>query len=772
MSSSTYYNRSSKKNIDRSGFWKPKSSPFASQDLITETNASHSNSEGQTSIPFNFQSTSLSLQRQCLPISKHRSQLLYALEKYSVVVIVGETGSGKSTQIPQYLFENGWCDDGFTVVCTQPRRIAAQTLASRVAQEVGTSLGNQVGYTIRFDDRTSPDTAIKYVTDGILLREASLSDPLLSRYSVIMIDEAHELNCNTEILLGVLKKIRRKRKDLRVIVCSATIDAEAFLDYFIPKKLRVSHEEVQNNLNDSIMSASAPGSREDPNKHKRRKRWGKVGDNNQDEKPSGSEETQKPVDIQNRGTIISIDGRQHPVDTLFSEKPVADYVKATVDTCLRIHFEMRHDDGDILCFLATGEEIDSAIKLAEEQATNIDEGSSSQIVFLPLYGTLPYYAQAQVFQKKPAMDKRRRVIFATNIAETSVTVPNISSVIDCGFVKMPYFDPKTGFDRLIVSPISRASARQRAGRAGRIRPGKCYRLYTEAGMAKDFTENTEPEILRTNLSSFIIMLKNIGIHNILSFDLINVPSIPALSQGLEMLYALGAMDEKTNLTKLGFQMSEFPTEPRLSRILLKSLEEEYSCSEEILCIVAAMQVRSLFYQPRTPNQQIDYDSIMEDIRDTQSDHITYLRLMQLHKVTPLNDEDCKERFVNRMALKRACEVKNQLRNFLRKYGRVQGLDMGQSEEQVSAQCRKAIASGLFSNTAKLGNDGRYYSLKGGHMVGISTASVLHKFGMGCEYILFSETYDGSRGGIEVRGVSSIEGKWLRELAPHYFDFSR
>ena len=220
-----------KGKIDRSGFWKP--SPFASQE-INETNTS-TNTEGVSSaIPFNFQTTSLSLQRQCLPISKHRTQLLYALEHHSVIVVVGETGSGKSTQIPQFLFENGWCDDGFTVVCTQPRRVAAQTLAQRVAQEVGTTLGKTVGYTIRFDDKTSSETAIKYVTDGILLRLASLSETLLSQYSVIMIDEAHELNCNTEILLGVVKKIRRKRKDLRIIVCSATIDAEAFLDFFIP----------------------------------------------------------------------------------------------------------------------------------------------------------------------------------------------------------------------------------------------------------------------------------------------------------------------------------------------------------------------------------------------------------------------------------------------------------------------------------------------------------------------------------------------------------
>ena len=238
------------------------------------------------------------------------------------------------------------------------------------------------------------------MTDGILLREASLSDPLLSQYSVIMIDEAHELNCNTEILLGVVKKIRRKRKDLRIIVCSATIDAEAFLDFFIPKKVRVGEE--------SIKEAIAP-------QRKRRKRWGRAGD----DAGKTSAETDKKdseVDIQNRGTIISIDRRQHPVDILLSDKPVDDYVQATVDTALRIHFELNYDDGDILCFLTTGEEIDTAIKLAEDKATSIDERSSSQIVFLPLYGTLPYYVQSRVFHPKPPSDKRRRVICATNIA--------------------------------------------------------------------------------------------------------------------------------------------------------------------------------------------------------------------------------------------------------------------------------------------------------------------------------------------------------------------
>jgi len=372
---------------------------------------------------------------------------MYAMEKFSVIVVIGETGSGKSTQIPQYLFENGWCDEGFTVCCTQPRRIAAQTLALRVSQEVGTHLGQAVGYTVRFDDKTGPETCIKYCTDGMLLREASLSDPLLSRYSVIMIDEAHELNYNTEILLGVLKKIRRKRKDLRIIVCSATIDAKSFLDFFIP-----------NNISDE----KVPKDKEH-NAKSRRNRWGRVvNDIEQEPEETGDRDN----GIENRGTIISIDGRQHPVDVLFSEKPVADYVEATVDTVLRLILQdlKNPDSGDILCFLATGEEIDRAVRTGEHRIDSmgiINGGpAASHILFLPLYGTLPYNLQSRVFQPKPASDTRRRVIFATNIAETSVTVPNVSAVVDCGFVKLPYFDQTTGFDRLITAPISHASASQ------------------------------------------------------------------------------------------------------------------------------------------------------------------------------------------------------------------------------------------------------------------------------------------------------------------------
>jgi HrpA-like RNA helicase len=258
-----------------------------------------------------------------------------------------------------------------------------------------------------------------------------------------------------------------------------------------------------------------------------------------------------------------------------------------------------------------------------------------------------------------------------------------------------------------------------------------------------------------------------GIHNILGFDMINVPPITTIRHALESLYALGAIDENTNLTSLGQQMSEFPTDPNVSRMLLESLR--LGCSQEVLCVAAALQVRSLFYPPRSSKQQIEYDDSIQEILDTKSDHVTYVNLFQLHQRSPLNKQDCEERFVNYMALKRACEIRSQLSRFLRKYGRVQGMDLGQDEQQVSEAIRKCLTAGFFSHTAKLGNDGRYYSLRGGHMVSISSSSVLHKYGMGEQYIIFTETYDGSRGGLEVRGVSVVEGKWLLEIAPHYFD---
>ena len=626
------------------------------------------------------------------------------------------------------------------MVCTQPRRLAAQTLASRVALEAGSKLGREVGYTVRFDDYSSPATRIKYVTDGMLLREATLSDPLLSKYSVIMIDEAHERNLNSDALLGVLKKIRRKRKDLRIIVCSATIDAQAFLDFFVPPPKHAKREE-----------ATRP----------RKRRWGRV----EDTAPSDKLE-QKKQPPSSCGTIISVDGRQHPVDILYLSEPVADYIRCAVETALSIHHQ--ENGGDILCFLPSGEDIDRAIKWAEDSIATVEAPKNKQnVAFLPLYGALPYQMQARVFQPKASSERNvRRIIFATNIAETSITVPDITHVIDCGFAKLPFFDPKTSFDRLIVSPISLASARQRAGRAGRVQSGKCYRLFTEKWVRDQMQPSTPPEVLRTNLTGFILTLKALGVHNILAFDLMDLPSVDALSHGMECLYALGAIDDQTNLTARGIDMSGFPTEPRVSRMLLESIET--GCAWEVLSVASALQVRALFLQPRTQRQRMDYDAAMTEMVDRSGDHVTYANLFAEQDDTQMDEEECKEKFINYVALRRAMEVRDQLSRFLRRYGRVRATGLTGDDEERSRAIRRCVAAGFFFNVAKLANDGRFYTLRGKHMVTPSKASVLHSHGETSEYIVFGETSDGPRGGIEVRSCSVIEARWLRELAPHYW----
>ncbi|KAK1586599.1 hypothetical protein Q3G72_004115 [Acer saccharum] len=370
--------------------------------------------------------------RKTLPIYPYHHNLLQAIEDYQVLVIVGETGSGKTTQIPQYLHEAGYTKQGLKVGCTQPRRVAAMSVATRVSQEMGVKLGHEVGYSIRFEDCTSPHTVIKYMTDGMLLREI-INEPNLASYSVIMVDEAHERTLSTDILLGLLKDLIKSRPDLKLLISSATLDAVKFSDYF----------------------DSAP--------------------------------------------IFKIPGRKYPVEIHYTTTPECDYIDAAIVTVLQIH--ATQPPGDILVFLTGQQEIETAEEILKHRMRGLGT-KIAELITCPIYANLPAQLQTKIFD--PVPDGARKVVLATNIAETSLTIDGIKYVIDSGFAKVKSYIPRTGMESLLVNSICKASALQRAGRAGRTGPGKCFRLYTSYNYDKDMDDNTVPEIQRTNLGNVVL----------------------------------------------------------------------------------------------------------------------------------------------------------------------------------------------------------------------------------------------------------------------------
>eukprot|EP00249_Psilotum_nudum_P022504 c28541_g1_i3 orf=362-3079(+) len=469
--------------------------------------------------------------QKALPIFPYREQLLQAVNDYQVLIIVGETGSGKTTQIPQYLHGGGYTKRG-KIGCTQPRRVAAMSVSARVAQEMGVKLGHEVGYSIRFEDCTSDKTILKYMTDGMLLREF-LGEPDLASYSVMMVDEAHERTLSTDVLFGLVKDIARFRTDIKILISSATLDAEKFSEYF------------------------------------------------------------------DHAPIFRIPGRRFPVDIMYTKAPEADYLEAAIVTVLQIH--VTQPPGDVLVFFTGQEEIEAAEEILKHRTRGL--GSKiAEMIICPIYANLPSDLQAKIFEETP--EGARKVVIATNIAETSLTIEGIKFVIDPGFVKQKSYNPRTGMESLIVTPISRAAALQRSGRAGRTAPGKCFRLYTAWSYQHEMEDNTVPEIQRTNLGNVVLMLKSLGINDLINFDFLDPPPAETLLRALEQLYALGALNDRGELTKLGRRMAEFPLDPMLSKMIVAS--DKYKCSEEILTITSMLSVgNSIFYRPKDKQVHAD-----------------------------------------------------------------------------------------------------------------------------------------------------------------------
>lgn len=644
---------------------------------------------------------SMQEQRESLPVFQAREELLKSIRENDFVVIVGETGSGKTTQITQYLAEDGYINDGI-IACTQPRRVAAISVAKRVADEVNCKVGEEVGYSIRFENCTSSQTKIKYMTDGMLEVEA-LNDPLMSKYSVIMLDEAHERTIATDILFALLRDAVKKRNGtLKLIVTSATLDSQKFSRYF-------------------------------------------------DDCP-----------------VFHIQGRTFPVKVYYSKTPELDYIEATIDTVVDVH--INNPPGDILVFLTGREEIETCCETIVQKMSVLyqSDPKMSELIVLPIYSAMPSEMQSRIFDSTPP--GKRKVVIATNIAETSITIDGIYYVIDPGFVKVNAYDPKRSMDSLIVQPISRAQADQRAGRAGRTGPGICYRLYTKNAYTKEMTANTMPEILRQNLSHTILMLKAMGIEDILKFGFMDRPREDAILKALEELYILEALDEDGKLTDTGRFMAYFPMEPMLSKTLIKSFE--FGCSYEVIEVISMLSVPDVFYRPREKRELAD--KMKQRFDDYNGDHLTLLNIYRKWEVSGFSKDWCTDNFIHEKSMRKAKDVKKQLIRLM------ETIDRKESGIQLSLvscnnkleQVRKAFVSGFFKNSAKKSTnhghndeDGVFKTLNDNLSVYIHPSSSLYKV-PGVEYVIYHTLVLTNKEYMHC--TTKIDPSWLVQYASKVF----
>ncbi|KAF4565523.1 DEAH-box ATP-dependent RNA helicase prp43 [Pleurotus pulmonarius] len=627
--------------------------------------------------------------------------------EHQIIVMVGESGSGKTTQIPQFVAYSDLAhSNGKMIACTQPRRVAAMSVAKRVADEMDVQLGRQVGCSTRFEDMTEPGTTfLKYMTDGMLLREA-MNDPDLQRYSTIILDEAHERALATDILMGLLKALAKRRADLKIIIMSATLDAVKFQKYF------------------SLRS-----------------------------------ETKAP--------LFKVPGRTHPVEIFYTQDPEPDYVEAAIRTVLMIH--RAEDPGDILLFLTGEEEIEDAcrkIKLEADDLINQDPSSVGPIVCIPLYSSLPPMQQQRIFDPAPAArgpdyPPGRKVVVSTNIAETSLTIDGIVYVVDPGFSQQNVYNPRIRVESLLVSPISKASAQQRAGRAGRTRPGKCFRLYTEKDFMSQLEEQTYPEILRSNLSNTVLELVKLGIKDLVRFDYVDAPAPETLMRALELLNFLKALDDEGNLTSLGSMMAEFPLDPQLAELLIVS--PEFKCSNEILTITAMLSVPNIWVRPTNQRSQADAAKALFTVPD--GDHLTLLNVYNQYTQNKFDKNWTWSNYVSGRALAEAENVRAQLQRTMERFELE--LVSIRDEKKMYQSIRQALVCGFFMQVAhREGEKGSYLTVKDNQVVALHPSCGLDTQP---EWVLFNEFVLTTRP--YIRTVSEVRPEWLLEFALSYFDLS-
>ncbi|KAL1439981.1 hypothetical protein MTO96_009805 [Rhipicephalus appendiculatus] len=650
-----------------------------------------------TGLPYSNRYYELFRKRIALPVWEYRDKFFEYLNNHQILVLVGETGSGKTTQIPQWCVELLRQKGGRRgVACTQPRRVAAMSVAARVAEEMDVAIGQEVGYSIRFEDCSSPKTLLKYMTDGMLLREA-MSDPLLEAYGVVLLDEAHERTLATDILMGVLKQVVTQRPDLKIVVMSATLDAGKFQNYF----------------------DNAP--------------------------------------------LMSVPGRTHPVEIFYTPEPERDYLEAAIRTVIQIHM-CEEIEGDILLFLTGQEEIEEACKRLKREIDNLGP-DVGEMKCIPLYSSLPPNLQQRIFEPPPPAKANgaigRKVVVSTNIAETSLTIDGVVFVIDPGFAKQKVYNPRIRVESLLVSPISKASSQQRAGRAGRTRPGKCFRLYTEKAYKTEMQDQTYPEILRSNLGSVVLQLKKLGIDDLVHFDFMDPPAPETLMRALELLNYLSSLDDNGELTELGSIMAEFPLDPQLAKMLITSCE--YNCSNEALSITAMLSVPQCFVRPNEAKKAADESKMR--FAHIDGDHLTLLNVYHAFKQNHEDTQWCYDNFINYRSMKSADNVRQQLSRIMDRFN-LRRTSTEFTSKDYYINIRKTLVSGFFMQVAHLERTGHYLTIKDNQVVQLHPSTCLdHKpeWVVYNEFVLTTKNY--------IRTVTDIKPEWLIKIAPNYYDMS-